>query len=145
MAGTRIQRPPIKATQRVPAPKAPIVEVEEDEDEDSMEIEDEDAVQNEVNVAEDPTHISSEEVENMVEVESYEELLQPEALTTRTTRIWPELGTTRADRYRKEVDDIRERFQDEADDEDVAMVSEYSDEIFEYMHELEVNDPRTLA
>ncbi|KII89899.1 hypothetical protein PLICRDRAFT_108799 [Plicaturopsis crispa FD-325 SS-3] len=58
-------------------------------------------------------------------------------LATGSHRVWPECNTERAQRYRKEVDDIREVFHDELDTMDPTMVSEYAEEIFEYMNELE--------
>lgn len=54
-------------------------------------------------------------------------------------RIWPELSPEAAYRYQKEIDDIRRSFVDEADEFDTTMVSEYAEEIFEYMEELEVS------
>jgi hypothetical protein len=54
-------------------------------------------------------------------------------------RHWPAIDTERADRYRREVEAIREVFEDEVDLYDMTMVSEYSEEIFEYMSELEVS------
>lgn len=44
----------------------------------------------------------------------------------------------RASRFRKEIDDIKEVFTDEQDPYDTTMVSEYTDDIFGYMEELEV-------
>ncbi|PCH42267.1 hypothetical protein WOLCODRAFT_72067 [Wolfiporia cocos MD-104 SS10] len=55
----------------------------------------------------------------------------------RQKRIWPAIDTERAQRYRREVDDIKETFEDPIDEFDSTMCSEYADEIFEYMHQLE--------
>ena len=76
----------------------------------------------------------------MVEVDSEDEPdVDEEPLYERPVRYWPEVSTARAMRFRKEIDDIKEVFQDELDEEDTTMVSEYANEIFEYMNELEVS------
>jgi len=99
--------------------------VVEDEDEQSMEIE-------EV-VHEDPRELMNaiREVETMIEDEyqRYDE---------HTEYIWPEVSPERAERYRRQVQTIRDVFVDEPDMHDTTMVSEYSEEIFQYMGELEV-------
>lgn len=87
---------------------------------------------------EDVAKVSSltrEEVETMVGLphEDAEEDLPEERLV----RQWPDLATVRAERYRKEVNSIRERFHEEPED-DMNMCSEYAEEIFQYMTELEV-------
>ena len=53
-------------------------------------------------------------------------------------RVWPEVSTVRAQRYRRELENIKEHFHDEVDEFDTTMVSEYAEDIFEYMQELEV-------
>ncbi|KAI0368728.1 hypothetical protein BV20DRAFT_435749 [Pilatotrama ljubarskyi] len=65
------------------------------------------------------------------EVSEYEEPL------AKRPRIWPDVSTERAQRYRREIEDIKEHFRDEVDEFDMTMVSEYADDIFEYMQELE--------
>lgn len=80
--------------------------------------------------------VSHEEVETMVCVEDEEaagELLE------KPVRVWPEISTVRANRFRSEIEEIKEVFADELDDDDTTMVSEYANEIFEYMNELEVS------
>lgn len=52
---------------------------------------------------------------------------------------WPNISVDRAARYRREVEDCRQVFHDEGDMQDTAMVSEYADEIFDYMCDQEVN------
>ena len=52
--------------------------------------------------------------------------------------IWPEASPERAERYRRQVQAVRDVFVDEPDMHDTTMVSEYAEEIFEYMNELEV-------
>ena len=55
--------------------------------------------------------------------------------------VWPELSPEAARRYKNEIDRINATFHDEIDMFDTTMVSEYSDEIFEYMEKLEVCTP----
>ena len=97
----------------------------EDEDEQSMDIE-------EV-VHEDPRELINaiREVETMIEDEY-------QHYDDHTEYIWPEASPERAERYRREVQAIRDVFVDEPDMHDTTMVSEYAEEIFEYMSELEV-------
>jgi len=90
--------------------------------------------------------VNEQEVEDMVGVgdsEAEEELenlaLLPATVEPKPRRFWPELDTERAEKYRREVQAIREVFGDEVDMYDTTMVSEYSDEIFEYMSQLEAN------
>lgn len=82
-----------------------------------------------------------QEVEAMVGVEDSDEENEVEEtalLSAKEPRMWPEVATERALRYQKEVQSIREAFEDEVDMFDTTMVSEYAEEIFEYMCELEV-------
>lgn len=58
--------------------------------------------------------------------------------STKPECIWPEMSTERKQKYKREVDAIREVFEDEVDVFDTTMVSEYAEDIFEYMYELEV-------
>jgi hypothetical protein len=53
--------------------------------------------------------------------------------------IWPELTPRAAHRYKTEIDRINATFNDEIDMFDTTMVSEYSQEIFDYMSKLEVS------
>ncbi|KIP12160.1 hypothetical protein PHLGIDRAFT_62567 [Phlebiopsis gigantea 11061_1 CR5-6] len=84
---------------------------------------------------------SLDEVEAMVDhVGDYLEEEQVEAAAVdepRGPRIWPELGTARAHKFHAEIERIRETFEDEVDPLDTTMVSEYAEDIFEYMQELE--------
>lgn len=62
----------------------------------------------------------------------------PSSSVMKPARVWPDVDTERAQRQRREVDTIREVFEDEVDMYDTTMVSEYSEEIFAYMSQLEV-------
>ena len=99
--------------------------VVEDDDEQSMDIE-------EV-VHEDPRELMNaiREVETMIEDEY-------QRYDDHTEYIWPEASPECAERYRCQVQAIRDVFEDEPDMYDTTMVSEYSEEIFQYMSELEV-------
>lgn len=85
--------------------------------------------------------LGEQEVEAMIGVEDSEEeelddtAQQPPA---KIQRIWPEVSTDRKHKYQKEVQAVREMFEEEVDMYDTTMVSEYAEEIFEYMCDLEV-------
>lgn len=53
-------------------------------------------------------------------------------------RWWTEASPETEARYAAEVQAIRETFKDEVDEWDPSMVSEYAEEIFEYMGDLEI-------
>lgn len=103
-----------------PTPVAVPEEIDESEDE-SMDIEQDDVV--------------AKEVEAMVDELQDDER---EADPIPVTRIWPELSPEAAARYRNEIERIQATFNDEVDMFDTTMVSEYAEEIFEYMEKLEV-------
>lgn len=100
--------------------------VVQDEDEQSMDIE-------EV-VQEDPRELINaiREVETMIEDEYHH-------YDDHTEYIWPEAAPERAEKYRRQVQAVRDVFVDEPDMHDTTMVSEYAEEIFQYMSELEVS------
>lgn len=54
--------------------------------------------------------------------------------------VWPALDPHKAAACRKQLQNIRETFLDVAEEADPSMVSEYADDIFEYMNELEVHE-----
>lgn len=66
---------------------------------------------------------------------------EPEVVESKSPRVWPDVNTEKAMRHYKEVTDIQRTYHDEVDIFDTTMVSEYSDEIFKYMTELEVGSP----
>ena len=119
------------------------VQILEEDPQSEMEIEMEHQVQD----YEREQLVNEEEVEAMIGVDddsdAEEELenlaLPPATVEPKRRRFWPELDTERAERYKQEVEAIREAFEDEVDIYDTTMVSEYSEEIFEYMSQLEVN------
>jgi len=119
----------------------PVDEEEEDKD-DGMEVEQPEEFDEPE--AETSLIIGEQEVEAMVGLDDSEaEEAETEdtakiAATSKPPRIWPEVSTDRAARYRREVDAIREVFEDEVDMYDTTMVSEYAEDIFDYMGGLEV-------
>lgn len=106
-----------------PTPVAVPEEIDESEDE-SMDIEQDDVV--------------AKEVEAMVDEHDELQDDEREADPIPVTRIWPELSPEAAARYRNEIERIQATFNDEVDMFDTTMVSEYAEEIFEYMEKLEV-------
>jgi hypothetical protein len=119
----------------------PVDEEEEDKN-DGMEVEQPEEFDEPE--AETSLIIGEQEVEAMVGLDDSEaEEAETEdtakiAATSKPPRIWPEVSTDRAARYRREVDAIREVFEDEVDMYDTTMVSEYAEDIFDYMGGLEV-------
>ena len=123
-------------------------DVDESEEEDygegmNVDVEDDEAVQLQVETPEEDTE--EEEVDLMAVVEDSEEdqLAEEEAEEETATvakppRMWPEVSTERAQQYQREVQAIRDAFRDDVDIHDTTMVSEYAEDIFEYMNELEV-------
>ncbi|KDQ57168.1 hypothetical protein JAAARDRAFT_130975 [Jaapia argillacea MUCL 33604] len=93
--------------------------------------------------AEDSMMAGEAEVEAMISVvDSDEEDLDDEEETAkvageRVARVWPDVSTEHAKRYEREIDAIRATFEDEVDPYDTTMVSEYSEDIFHYMENLE--------
>ncbi|KAI0072746.1 hypothetical protein K474DRAFT_1604498 [Panus rudis PR-1116 ss-1] len=98
-----------------------------------MEVEDNIDSENVAPVA--PVSVTTLQEEEEEEVE--EAMAADEEEMEKPVRYWPEVSTARAERFKKEVDTVREIFQDELEEHDTTMVSEYADEIFEYMNELE--------
>jgi G2/mitotic-specific cyclin 2 len=84
------------------------------------------------------------EVEEIVAEESDDEEPVTEAVVAnKPPRVWPEVPTDRRLKHQREIDAIRETFENNVDLLDPTMVSEYADEIFEYMEELEVRQSFT--
>ncbi|KAF8920264.1 cyclin-like protein [Mucidula mucida] len=84
---------------------------------------------------------AEEEVEAMIIVDESDEedILEEERdihLESDANYVWPDAPTHRRLRYAREVEAVREVFEDDPD-YDPAMVSEYADDIFTYMQDLE--------
>ncbi|GJE96592.1 cyclin [Phanerochaete sordida] len=131
---------PLRPTQKIVVHQDPVI-VHEDVEEVADEMEIENVKIAEPIVIDSEPEQSSKEVEDMVQLsddeDEFAEYETQEFAAPRAPRMWPELGTARKQRYEAEIQQIRETFRDEIDPEDTTMVSEYSDEIFEYMQELE--------
>lgn len=106
-----------------------------------------DVPQSEMDIEDDPAeelhdeteNISEREAESMTGIEQSDEDGTPEPIqASKHPRMWPEVSSERATRYTKELQAIRTTFEDEVDMFDTTMVSEYAEEIFEYMCDLEV-------
>ncbi|KAI0049789.1 hypothetical protein FA95DRAFT_1645883 [Auriscalpium vulgare] len=90
----------------------------------------------------DPILVGDDEVEAMIDVQdSEEDDMEDEAPAVARASgeeyIWPEVSPGHAARYQQQIDAIRAKFDEEDLEYDTTMVSEYADEIFEYMQELE--------
>ncbi|KAF8896264.1 cyclin-like protein [Infundibulicybe gibba] len=135
LANKRASRPPLE----------PVAVLEEDihihEADVRSEMDVEEDLANSADEAETEANLAGEEeVESMVGVDSEDEGATEHTTRVRqakTPRVWPQVSTDRALRYKKEIDSVREVFGDEVDMYDTTMVSEYSEDIFEYMCELE--------
>ena len=136
-----IQRPPVS---RPPIQKAlPLPE----DDDDLMEIEDDFPEQDDserpevvLNEQHERVQIQADQVDELWS-ESEDEDEDDNVMaddTQKGTRHWPEVGPETSKRYQRVVDAVRENFEDDVDLQDMTMVSEYSEEIFAYMSQLEV-------
>lgn len=84
--------------------------------------------------------INEKEVDEMVGVQEQVTPEQEEKsaiAVAKSPRVWPDVDTERAMKHYREIADIQETFEDEIDYLDTTMVSEYSEEIFKYMNDLE--------
>ncbi|KAG6857233.1 hypothetical protein H0H87_007652 [Tephrocybe sp. NHM501043] len=141
---SRVRIPAItnKRIARLPAPVVVVKDVEDVRSDDAqiaMDIEDEIAAA-EREAQEDEDLIAHEsEVEGMIGMDDSDEeddaaYMPPPA---KMQRIWPEVSTDRRLRYKREVEAVHDKFEDHVDVLDPSMVSEYAEEIFEYMNDLE--------
>ncbi|KAG6878209.1 hypothetical protein C0993_010629 [Termitomyces sp. T159_Od127] len=105
----------------------------------AMDVEEEIAAATREAAAEEELLAQESEVEAMVDVaddsDEDEEIAQPPA---KIQRVWPEVSTQKRLKYKHDIEAVHETFEDCADVLDPSMVSEYADEIFEYMNDLEV-------
>ncbi|KAK2460884.1 hypothetical protein APHAL10511_007354 [Amanita phalloides] len=103
-----------------------------------------------MDIEEDPAHEEHEpeqlielvrqeaEVEAMIDVPEDEEEDESEDLVDgKHPRMWPDMDTALLDRCQRRVEAVRETYEDVVNMYDTSMVSEYSDDIFEYMAKLE--------
>lgn len=137
-------RAPVVSNKRISRSVAPVVvtqevdEVRHTEAQIAMDVEDDlaAAIRDEEEAEENV--LQAEDVESMFDDEDSEDEetahLPPPA---KMQRVWPEVSTDRRLRYRREVEAVHEMFEDRIDVLDPSMVSEYAEEIFEYMNDLE--------
>ncbi|KAJ7650369.1 cyclin [Roridomyces roridus] len=119
----------------------PPVTVDDDEDDDQLEQDDEQGMN--VDLEEEAEPVQAEPLEDEPEEDVAEMLIADDddedqlddegveeetATAAKPPRVWPDVPTERALQYQKE---------DDVDIYDTTMVSEYADDIFEYMNELE--------
>ena len=85
--------------------------------------------------------VGDEELENMIDEQDRAEVVEnlvPAEEAEVPGHIWPEASPNLAAKYQREVDEVRARFDAEDEEYDATMCSEYADEIFLYMNDLEV-------
>ncbi|KAG5647421.1 hypothetical protein DXG03_000492 [Asterophora parasitica] len=142
---TRLRNPTAtnKRVSRAAAPAVAVKEADEvrrDEAQIAMDIEDDiAAAEREVEEADVSLLQGEEDVEPMFDLEETDDEEETAHLPppAKMQRVWPEVSTDRRLRYKREVDAVHEMFEDRIDVLDPSMVSEYSEEIFEYMQDLE--------
>ncbi len=85
--------------------------------------------------------VNKQEVEAMVGVgdSEAEEASSHWLQSSQSLITFGQSSTQNLPKYRREIQAIRKAFEDEVDMYDTTMVSEYSNEIYEYMSQLEVN------
>ncbi|KAH9838411.1 cyclin [Rhodofomes roseus] len=134
----RVQRPhnpPARVAHRVPVPVPQeylVHEEDVDVDEVDMDVEYQDGVPTQdIQVEDDEAYVVDERDTEAMEPDAVED--EPE----QAPRVWPEMSTERAQRYQREIDEIKYRYKDPVDEFDMTMVSEYAEDIFDYMNDLE--------
>lgn len=113
----------------------PLEEDEEQEDDCAMEVEQHLDVQNRQSAHGHP--LDEEPEEQMVDLDESEDE-EETARVRKHPRIWPDMATEARMRQEQQVKEITDKFVDQVDVFDTTMVSEYAEDIFEYMGELEV-------
>lgn len=80
------------------------------------------------------------DVEDMLDIAPESDMVsEEEEEEQQMARIWPDITPGRAQHYERQVQYIKDNYVEEPDEVmDPSMVSEYADEIFAYMNELEV-------
>lgn len=147
-AHNRIHIPNAHKRYSRPIPEPVIVLEEEEEvkeEEPSHDMDVEDVIKHVEQQIEDVNNLRQErEVEAMVgvEVSDDEQVAEQQSPEEdKSSRMWPDVDTEKLDRCQKEVEAIRESYDDVVNMYDTTLVSEYSDDIFDYMEELEVCRP----
>jgi hypothetical protein len=144
--GSLPQRPPL--CQALPAqrvfsqPEPTVVHVEGVAHlggaEDDMDVEDVHDTRREMD---DVVIVGDEDLENMIDEQDSAEVIEklvPAEESEASEPIWPDVSPNHAVKYQHELDEVRRRFDAEDEEYDATMCSEYADEIFQYMGNLEV-------
>lgn len=131
-AATGLKRPTRYFSERIKE-DIDIVVKEEEEDEHVMDLETD---LDDVQTYEEAIVVKKQEEPMLMEESEPEDQMEPS--TAKKPRVWPEFATEPTHRFRDEVQAIRESYHDVIDMYDTTMVSEYAEEIFEYMGDLEV-------
>ncbi|KAF7327887.1 Cyclin N-terminal domain-containing protein [Mycena kentingensis (nom. inval.)] len=113
----------------------------EEPEEEEMNVDEDEGVQLQEDLSDsepepEPMAVSEADAIDQLEEDEIEEE-ENATVAARVPRIWPDISPERALQYQKEVQAIRDAFHDDVDIYDTTMVSEYADEIFDYMNELE--------
>lgn len=91
--------------------------------------------------------VDDEELDNMIEEQDRAEVLEnlvPADKSEVAEYTWPEVSPNHAAKYQREVDEVRAKFDAEDEEYDATMCSEYADDIFIYMTDLEVRFHHTF-
>ena len=101
------------------------------------------------NSMDDVVIAGDEELENMIDEQDRAEVVENLVLTEEAEvpeYIWPDASPNHVAKYQHEVDEVHTRFDAEDEEYDAAMCSEYADEIFQYMGDLQVrfHHPRSI-
>jgi len=150
VAGVRsssIQRPPLAQTlplQRVfsqPEPTVvPVAGVAHlNGSDDDMDVEEAHGTKRDT--MDDVVTVPDEELENMIDEQDRAEVVEnlvPTEDAEVLEYIWPEFSPNHAVKYQREVEEVCARFNAEDEEYDAAMCSEYAEEIFQYMNDLQV-------
>ncbi|KAG6831816.1 hypothetical protein H0H92_007493 [Tricholoma furcatifolium] len=114
-----------------------IEEVRSDDAQIAMDVEEELAAAEREAEAEDDLLSHESEVEAMIGMDDSDEEDEDVERPAKIQRVWPEVSTQKKEKYRREIDEVHKIFEEEVDVMDPSMVSEYAEEIFEYMSDLE--------
>lgn len=144
---TLLQRPPLAPTlppQRVfSRPELTAVHLEGaahlDGLEDDMDVEE--APTTKRDSMDDVVIVADEELDNMIEEQDRAEVLEnlvPDENAEVPDYTWPDASPNHAAKYQREVEEVRARFDAEDEEYDATMCSEYADDIFVYMTDLQV-------
>lgn len=148
-----LQRPPLAQTlppQRVfSRPELTAVHLEGaahlDGPEDDMDVEE--AHSTKRDSMDDVVIVGDEELDNMIEEQDRAEVLEnlvPAENADVPEYTWPDVSPNHAAKYEREVVEVRARFDAEDEEYDSTMCSEYADEIFVYMTDLQVRFHRSF-